>query len=97
MDYDEQGDDYFELVIGVQGGDDSLDVTVSVTVSAVNEFTPNFTENNVAVQVSENEASGKSVVTMEAHDGDSKPHDIIRYSISSGTCTYCQNAIPVPE
>ena len=84
LDYDEQGDDYFELVIGVQGGDDSIDVTVSVTVSAVNEFTPNFTDNNVVVSVSESAATGSTVATMEATDGDAEPHGIVRYSISSG-------------
>ena len=66
------------------GGADSIDIIVSITVSAVNEFTPNFTDDNVVVQVSENVVSGTTVTTMEASDGDSEPHDIIRYSISSG-------------
>ena len=83
LDFD-NGDKYFTLVINVAGGDDSIEVTVAVRVTPVNEHTPVFTDSNVDVSLDEDAELGTIVTTMEAHDLDIPPHDIVRYSISTG-------------
>ena len=57
---------------------------MAVTVTAVNESPPRFAEANVNVTLGEDSKLGSTIATMEAQDGDSYPHSITEYRISSG-------------
>ena len=82
VDYD-AGENFFRLVIGVDSGPDSLEVTVAVTVTPVNEDPPVFNVPDVLV-LSEDAAVGTTISSLKATDQDIAPHDIVKYEMASG-------------
>jgi len=84
LDYD-SGEKSFSLVVGVTDGTTSLQVTVLIEVTPVNEATPDFTGVTSTVSVAENLAVSSSVLSYAASDTDASPHGIKKYSIQSGS------------
>ena len=84
MDYD-AGETYFRLIISVDSGSDSLEVTAAITVSPVNEHPPLFNIPDVHV-LSEDVVVGTTISSLMATDLDAAPHAIVEYQLASGTC-----------
>lgn len=61
-----------------------IDVPVTLSLVAVNEFTPTFTPTEQTLTTDENVAISSVVGTFTAMDDDSFPHDIQEYKITSG-------------
>ena len=83
MDYD-SGETSFRLVISVDSGTDSLEVSVAVTVSPVNEHTPVFNV-PVTLVLREDVAVGTTISSLIATDQDAAPHAIVKFQLASGT------------
>ena len=62
-------------------------MSVSVTVTAVNEHEPIFNTPS-AESLPENAVLGTSISSLVATDNDASPHDIVKYAISSGNILY---------
>lgn len=62
---------------------------MTVSITAVNEYTPTFT--TVTETVAENQAIGTSITTFTATDIDFPPHDITSYAITAGSKQYSTN------
>ena len=82
MDYD-SGETFFRLVISVDSGADTLEVSVAVTVSPVNEHTPVFNVPDTVV-LREDVAVGTTISSLIATDRDAVPHAIVKYQLASG-------------
>ncbi|XP_041349527.1 protocadherin-16-like [Gigantopelta aegis] len=70
LDFD-AGPTKYDVVISVSDGTNSIDVTGTVNVGNVNEFTPAFTGAPYTVSKSESLALGSTIITVVATDGDS--------------------------
>ena len=81
MDYDSVTQSYVFDVI-VSDGSRSTTVGIAVSISAVNEHTPTFS--NTTETIPEDTAVGTSIVVYTAIDNDYSPHDITSYTILSG-------------
>lgn len=69
-----------------QGGTGSATVTLTVTVTDVNDVTPSCNVNTFAQTVPESSAAGDVVLTLTCTDGDVTA-TVLTYSISSGDTT----------
>lgn len=89
VDYDSTEQSY-AFDVTVSDGLHSTIVGVTVSITAVNEYTPSLT--TVTETVAENMAVGSSITTFTATDIDYSPHDITSYTITAGSkqySTYC--------
>ncbi|XP_035677121.1 protocadherin Fat 4-like [Branchiostoma floridae] len=89
LNLDYEGDDWYYLTLAVvDNGSPALsaNITVSVHVNPVNEFTPVFNDSSYSTNLYENITSGTVVVTVGATDGDrsDQAQGMVRYSIVSG-------------
>ncbi|CAD5111750.1 DgyrCDS1029 [Dimorphilus gyrociliatus] len=81
LDYD-AGVKVYNLIVDVSDGTNTINVPVTISINPVDEGAPTFT--NTAVNVNENEVVGFSVATFAASDVDASPHNVQKYSITSG-------------
>lgn len=63
----------------------NVDVPVAVSLSAVNEATPTFSQSPKTISTSEDTAVGAVLDTFVAADSDYAPHAIVSYVITAGT------------
>ena len=82
VDYDTAPTSY-SLQIDVSDGTTTKTLNIYITLTAVNEATPNFASNPTTT-INENLPAGTSVYTYVASDTDAAPHAIETYAISSG-------------
>ena len=79
---------YYDLIINVTDGGSpqmSSEVPIYVIVTAINEYTPTFTQNGFYnLSVTEDTPVGTTLVTLQAQDGDSGVQGLVSYSITSG-------------
>lgn len=79
---------YYDLIINVTDGGSpqmSSEVPIYVIVTAINEYTPTFTQNGFYnLSVTENTPVGTTLLTVQAQDGDSGVQGLVSYSITSG-------------
>ena len=79
---------YYDLIITLtDNGSPTLssEVTIYIIVTAINEYTPTFTQNGFYnASVNEDTPVGTTLVTVQALDGDSGLQGFVTYSISSG-------------
>ncbi|XP_019645842.1 PREDICTED: protocadherin Fat 4-like [Branchiostoma belcheri] len=79
-------EDYTVTIRATDGGSpaNSADATLSLTVSAVNEFPPDFTQSSWSVSILENSTYGEVVATVAATDDDSYADGTVTFSITNG-------------
>lgn len=79
---------YYDLIITISDNGSpqlSTEVPVYITVTAINEYTPTFTQNGYYnASVTEDAPVGTTLVAVQAQDGDSGVQGVVTYSISSG-------------
>ncbi|XP_066284098.1 cadherin-23-like [Branchiostoma lanceolatum] len=86
---DFEGDDWYYLTLAVADNGSpalSANITVSVHVNPVNEFTPVYNDSSYSTNLFENITSGTVVVIVGATDADrsDQAQGMVRYSIVSG-------------
>ncbi|KAM8732230.1 protocadherin alpha-8-like isoform 23-T23 [Acanthopagrus schlegelii] len=74
---------YDVTIIAKDGGEQPLSShrTISVTVSDVNDNSPEFSTNPYTFYVTENNVAGASLFSVSAHDGDEGDNALISYTI----------------
>ncbi|XP_066284596.1 protocadherin Fat 4-like [Branchiostoma lanceolatum] len=79
-------EDYTVIIRATDQGTpaNSADATLSLTVNAVNEFPPDFTQSFWSVSILENSTYGDVVATMAATDDDSYADGTVAFSITNG-------------
>ncbi|XP_078678305.1 protocadherin Fat 4-like [Branchiostoma floridae x Branchiostoma belcheri] len=79
-------EDYTVTIRATDGGSpaNSADATLSLTVNAVNEFPPDFTQSSWSVSILENSTYGEVVATVAATDDDSYADGTVTFSITNG-------------
>ena len=79
---------YYDLLVDVSDNGTpplSTQVQIGLTVTAVNEFTPNFTNGSFySISLNENTAVGTSLLTVHAQDDDGGDQGHVTYSVVSG-------------
>lgn len=79
---------YYDLIIYVADNGSpqlSSEVPIYVIVTAINEYTPTFTQNGFYnLSVTEDTPVGTTLLTVQAQDGDSGIQGLVSYSITSG-------------
>ena len=79
---------YYDLIINVtDGGSPQMysEVPIYVIVTAINEYTPTFTQNGFYnLSVTEDTPVGTTLLRVQAQDGDSGVQGLVSYSITSG-------------
>ena len=83
LDYEVQS--FHDITIGVSDNDYSVNVTVHVSVTGINEHTPNFRNSTFECSVVENSNVGAVVCSVTATDEDSGEDGIINYRIANGS------------
>ena len=83
-----ESQEYYDLIITVADSGSpqlSSQVTIYIIVTAINEYTPTFTQNGFYnLSVTEDIPVGTTLVTVQAQDGDSGVQGLVTYSIISG-------------
>ncbi len=83
-----ESQEYYDLIItAADNGSPQLSsqVTIFIIVTAINEYTPTFTQNGFYnLSVAEDTPVGTTLVTVQAQDGDSGVQGLVSYSITSG-------------
>ena len=83
-----ESQEYYDLIITVVDNGSpqrSSQVIIYVVVTAINEYTPTFTQNGFYnLSVSEDTPVGTTLVTVRAQDGDSGVQGLVSYCITSG-------------
>ena len=79
---------YYDVIINVtDGGSPQMysEVPIYVIVTAINEYTPTFTQNGFYnLSVTEDTPVGTTLLRVQAQDGDSGVQGLVSYSITSG-------------
>ena len=79
---------YYDLIINVADNGSpqlSTEVPTYVIVTAINEYSPTFTQNGFYnLSVTEDTPVGTTLLTVQAQDGDSGVQGLVSYSITSG-------------
>lgn len=79
---------YYDIIVVVRDNGTpsfSTQVSISIVVTAINEFTPTFTNNGFYnMTLNEDVAIGTTVLTTHAHDSDSGDQGHVVYSMVSG-------------
>lgn len=79
---------YYDLIINIADNGSpqlSSEVPIYVIVTAINEYTPTFTQNGFYnLSVTEDTSVGTTLLTVQAQDGDSGVQGLVSYSITSG-------------
>ena len=85
MDYDAPGSaKKYELVINVEDGQHSVEVSVMVIINPVNEHPPVFTPVGVTFTEAEDMSVGSFIGIHSATDADYDPSNAIQYRIAEG-------------
>ena len=89
MDYDSAVQQY-QLGVEVTDGPSTVDVTVAVEVTNVNEYSPSFPESSLIVIRDEGDATpvGSIIANMAAVDADYPPDGVVRYTFHGKYCSY---------
>ena len=83
LDFDEPPKTYNLTILVTENGKPAMSTTVTVTISLtdLNDITPEFLKDKYVASVRENKAEGHIITYVTAVDFDSPPNKIIKYSI----------------